>query len=171
MRRPPWLEEKYAKKLPQLVGSLRRAEPEILISIADRIPKWSAVLALVGGGQEIFNGEEAGIGQWADATARSNVPWDVHGPPALASGFRARGIIYTSDDALTLDTSLRAQAASDLHSWVENVLDSGSLNAAAEMGVVCAVTAFRSASPATWTRQNSTRGTGSPTSASAGSDS
>lgn len=128
-----WLEEKYTKKLPHLAGSLRRAEPEILISIADRIPNWSAVVALVGGGQEIFNGEEAGIGQWADALAGSNLPWQVHGPPALATAFGARGIDYTSDDALTLDTSLRAQAASDLHHWVEHVVDTGALDTASEL--------------------------------------
>jgi hypothetical protein len=38
-----------------------RSEPEECISFADRIPEWCVVVGLIGSGQEIHVGEEAGL--------------------------------------------------------------------------------------------------------------
>src|SRR5690606_10295073 len=97
----------YAKKLPHVDLGAQRSEPDLLIEIADRNASWSLVLALVGEGQEIHSGEEAGIAQWADALERSAHPWRVVGPPRLGGLFEGRE--YEADDCLDLDTSLRAQ--------------------------------------------------------------
>jgi hypothetical protein len=40
------------------------SEPEEFVRFADRIPEWCVVVGLIGSGQEIHVGEEAGLGQW-----------------------------------------------------------------------------------------------------------
>jgi len=58
-----------------------KSEPEHFIEFAMRIPEWCAVIGLIGGGQEIHTGEEAGLVQWRDAVERCADPsqWVVHG--------------------------------------------------------------------------------------------
>lgn len=108
---------------------IHRSEPEILVGIADRIPDWALLLALVGEGQEIHVGEEAGTAQWAGALALSQQGerWSVVGPSRLAPMFAATGLQYFTDDALDLDITLRSHAAEDLHRWVGRLLDDGVL--------------------------------------------
>ena len=40
----------------------KHSEPDLMIEIADRVPEWCVVIGLIGSGQEIHIGEEAGIG-------------------------------------------------------------------------------------------------------------
>lgn len=126
----PKLADFYLKKLPGIDRSLLDSEPALLARIAARMPQGALVLALVGHGQEIHTGEEAGMGQWADALAAWPGRWSVVGPPAEAHRFTRLGIPYAEDPALNLDTGLRYHAAADLHRWVELVLDRGDLDAA-----------------------------------------
>lgn len=121
----------YSTRLPSDRIDLRRSEPDLLIEIADRLPGWALVLALVGDGQEIHTGEEGGMAQWAAAVARSGSRWTVHGPAALAETFA--GLDFRADTVLDLDVSLRAQAAADLHHWVRRVLDEADLRGAGEI--------------------------------------
>ena len=121
----------YARKLPHTQADLGRSEPDLLIEIADRGQQWSLVLALVGEGQEIHTGEEAGLGQWGDAVRRSSQPWQVHGPLRLAQAFS--GLPFTPERAMDLNTSLRAQAAGQLHRWVSHLLDHCDLDQAARV--------------------------------------
>ena len=104
----------YTKKLPHLDNSRHASEPHLLIDIADRLDGWAVVLALVGEGQEIHTGEEAGLSQWVEAIRSSGKSWTVHGPTALASLF-AGAATFHAEPQLNLDTTLRAHAASDLH--------------------------------------------------------
>ncbi len=46
---------------------VERSEPELLISIGERMDGWAVFVGLVGEGQEIHSGEEAGIAQWSAA--------------------------------------------------------------------------------------------------------
>jgi hypothetical protein len=64
-----------------------KSEPEHFIDFAERIPTWCIVVGLVGEGQEIHEGEEAGLGQWRQAVEGGVDPsqWQVHGPPVIAS--------------------------------------------------------------------------------------
>lgn len=105
----------------------RASEPELLMRIANRIPEWSLVLALVGEGQEIHAGEEAGLGQWRDALKDG---WIVHGPPALAGLFPR----YQAHDLLSLNTTLRSHVAESVHLWVGLLLN-GDLNGARKISV------------------------------------
>jgi hypothetical protein len=120
------MEASYSQKLPHLVADLHRSEPDLLVEIADRQENWSLVLALVGEGQEIHSGEEAGMVQWAEALRRSSRRWEVHGPERFFGLFS--GFDFRAEPTLNLDTSLRAQAASDLHLWVSQLLDHGALD-------------------------------------------
>lgn len=103
-----------------------RSEPDQLIEFAERIPEWCVVVGLVGGGQEIHVGEEAGIGQWADAIARSpeRAHWTIHAPSRLEHQLRARaGAAFASDDSLNLDREIRFHLAQDLHRFVSELLE------------------------------------------------
>jgi hypothetical protein len=100
------------------------SEPEHIIQFADRIPEWCVVLGLIGVGQEIHIGEEAGVGQWGVAVERSarSQEWQVHGPLAIADQFKQSTISYHCDSVLNLDTEIRQHQATGVHGFVSNVL-------------------------------------------------
>lgn len=118
-----WDREQIASKTEVSVAAAK-SEPEHFIEFAERIPEWSVVLGLVGTGQEIHIGEEAGTGQWIDAVARSpqSSQWTVHAPPNLAGLFADDAVTRRLAPALNLDQELRFHQASDLHRFVELLL-------------------------------------------------
>ena len=99
-----------------------RSEPEHFVDFAERRQDWSVIVGLVGGGQEIHVGEEAGIGLWAEAIRASRDPnrWTVHAPPAAAGSFR--GLSVEASAMLTLDETLRSHRAARLHAFVADLL-------------------------------------------------
>jgi hypothetical protein len=98
------------------------SEPEIFVSIAERIPEWSVVVALIGSGQEIHTGEEGGTVQWANAIEASPQMnrWTIHGPLVLSEIFG--GLDYRADSALNLDSSLRSHLSSRVHEFVASIV-------------------------------------------------
>jgi Schlafen group 3, DNA/RNA helicase domain len=58
---------------------INRSEPELVVDVASRLPRWSLVVGLIGEGQEIYLGEESGLGQWADAVRGAPTHLVVHG--------------------------------------------------------------------------------------------
>jgi hypothetical protein len=101
------------------------SEPEAFIEFAERIPEWCVVVGLIGGGQEIHLGEEAGVGQWHDAIvgAKKRDKWCVHGSPMVRDAFLGQGVPFVESGELNLDKSLRFHAAELLHEWVAGALD------------------------------------------------
>lgn len=101
-----------------------RSEPEEFVRFADRIPDWCVVVGLIGSGQEIHIGEEAGLGQWRTAVEGSerSAEWTVHGPPGVAGLFRDGRSPFESKPALNLDTELRFHEARELHHFVAEML-------------------------------------------------
>lgn len=101
-----------------------RSEPEHFIEFAGRIPDWCVVVGLIGSGQEIHIGEEAGLGQWRTAVegARQPKQWTVHAPLAVADVFTSSQVRFDLQPALNLDTELRFHLAKDLHRYVQDVL-------------------------------------------------
>lgn len=100
------------------------SEPAALLSIGERIPQWSVLLALIGEGQEIHKGEEAGLAGWVDAlNSPERVRWTVHAPLHVAAEFRTQGSQVKTNPLLNLSTTLRSHLAADVHSWVAQVLD------------------------------------------------
>lgn len=102
-----------------------QSEPEHFIEFAERIPGWCVVIGLIGGGQEIHVGEEAGLGQWRLAVERSRHPasWTAHGPLQVQDVFEGSSVTYRLDPALNLDTELRFHAAQDIHRFVEHLVE------------------------------------------------
>jgi hypothetical protein len=102
-----------------------RSEPEHFIEFADRIPEWCVVIGLIGGGQEIFKGEEAGVVQWMEAIQASPHArrWSVHAAPSMAHSFGAHAVPLIADSRLSLDTELRFHLTKDVHRFVAELLD------------------------------------------------
>jgi hypothetical protein len=114
-----------AEKVQETHGRADAAsEPEMFIRFAERIPEWCVVIALIGSGQEIHVGEEAGIGQWYDAVARagSGGTWTGHGPPLMAEHFSGSAMVFDAKPSLSLDEELRFHGARDLHTFVAGLL-------------------------------------------------
>lgn len=110
---------------------VNKSEPDLLVEIAERIPDWSVLVGLIGEGQEIYSGEEAGVAQWRDAIVdRGTASWVVHSPPTLLDHFT--GCEIRTHKELDLTASLRSRRAQDLHQWVSHVL-AGSLPLAARL--------------------------------------
>ena len=61
------------------------SEPEAFVEFGERIPEWCVLVGLIGSGQEIHVGEEAGLGQWRQALAKAGRPegWTVHAPQRI----------------------------------------------------------------------------------------
>ena len=99
-----------------------KSEPEHFIEFASRVPGWCVVVGLIGGGQEINRGEEAGLGLWAEAIRGSWAAsqWTVHGPTPTVETFA--GLAFRENAALSLDRSLRSHLASELHRFVGDLL-------------------------------------------------
>jgi hypothetical protein len=116
------------------------SEPEMLLKIMERHHDWAAVIALVGGGQEINDGE-AGLEEWGRALAASGIQWCIYASPEVTEGGpstaghrlfdEATGIrSVIGNDALHLRTSNRSLRAEKLATWVNHLLDGESENAA-----------------------------------------
>jgi len=108
------------------------SEPELLIQIADKIHGWTVVLGLVGEGQEIHIGEEAGISQWTEAVTNSDVDWEIYSPSKLQIVFKDYEGNITYSDRLDLNTSLRSHIAEDVSQFATTLLG-GSLDGAGKL--------------------------------------
>ncbi|HLA81019.1 MAG TPA: DNA/RNA helicase domain-containing protein [Thermoleophilia bacterium] len=106
-----------------------RSEPEDFLHIGSRKDSWALMVGLIGEGQEIHLGEEAGLKQWNDAIRRTSDSWTVHCPGKIASIFNSAERLHINE-SLDLDTSLRTHLAEDVQGWVQDLLD-GRLDAAA----------------------------------------
>jgi hypothetical protein len=109
------------------------SEPEMLLGIMERHQDWAAVIALVGGGQEINDGE-AGLEEWGRALAERSTPWTIYASPeVLAGGSSTAGHRLfdglssapriQTNETLHLRTSNRSLRAENLASWVNYLLD------------------------------------------------
>jgi len=110
------------------------SEPEMLLRIMERHDDWAVVIALVGGGQEINDGE-AGLEEWGAAlssTTRTR-QWSICASPeviqggASTAGHRLFANEETShplntNSILHLRTSNRSLRAEKLAEWVNLVL-------------------------------------------------
>jgi hypothetical protein len=78
-----WDAAKVAREHPS--ERIPESEPQHLIRFAERIPEWCVLVGLIGSGQELHDGEEAGIEQWRAALQSvGTAAWNVTIPPTLA---------------------------------------------------------------------------------------
>jgi hypothetical protein len=114
-------------------NGLEVSEPETMISIMDRHEDWAVLVALVGCGQEIHNGE-AGLAEWG-RTLRERFPkWKVAVSPKalehdasnaghqLFSDGNAGSLRIYTDPSLHLEVNLRSFRARKFAEWVEAAL-------------------------------------------------
>lgn len=115
-----------------------KSEPEHLIDFADRIPGWCVLVGLIGQGQEIHVGEEAGLGQWRHAVegSRRASEWRIHLPPGPAPVFEGTRIGKTVHPELSLDTEIRFHLAKDVHEYVAGLLEAVSAEVNAHRAAV-----------------------------------
>jgi DUF2075 family protein len=101
------------------------SEPELLVAASRKIDGWSALVGLVGDGQEIHSGEEGGMKQWREAlSSQSDADrWAVHCAPRLAGDFE--GLDVQTHEELDLTVPLRSRRAGELHEWVSLLLEGG----------------------------------------------
>ena len=125
-----WSQEKTSKFMQSKRGQLNfdKSEPEFLIEIMDRHHDWAVIIALVGGGQEINDGE-AGLEGWLFSLSRRFSGWKVYYSQELLSENYITGdaCSYLSDrhhrlSSLHLETSMRSFRAESVSSWVHSVI-------------------------------------------------
>ncbi len=106
----------------------------------ERHQDWAVVVALVGGGQEINDGE-AGLEEWGRALMGSATNWVIYASPEVLEGGASTAGHRLLDDsmrqkevrtseALHLRTSNRSLRADQLATWVNRVLDGDAEGAA-----------------------------------------
>ena len=121
------------------------SEPRLLLDIMGRHEKWSVIVGLVGGGQEINSGEN-GMAEWGDAlrslTPAARSEWEIFGPPGIERGDRASAFLglgelpdipVTEVPNLTLTVPLRSYRSPRVADWVSAVLDADREGAATIM--------------------------------------
>ena len=98
------------------------SEPELLIGIGEKIPNWTALVGLIGHGQEIHTGEEGGMAGWFEAVNSSHATsnWKIYTPPRFTNEFPNKSV--TEYEELDLNHTLRSKQAENLHDWVNFVL-------------------------------------------------
>lgn len=112
------------KDLP--AAFLGLSEPELFVRFAERVPEWCVVVGLIGSGQEIHIGEEAGLGQWRSAIEKSQSPesWDVYVPNVQDVAQLFSGMPRMEHNAaLQLSVEIRFHLATCLYQFVSHVLD------------------------------------------------
>ncbi len=101
------------------------SEPELFVQFAERVPEWCVVVGLIGSGQEIHIGEEAGILQWRSAIEKSKdrSSWDIYLPDtdSIQADF-ANLPNTTADSTLELKQTIRFHLATCLYEFVERLL-------------------------------------------------
>jgi hypothetical protein len=130
-----WNREQHLKKFHR-----DYSEPEMLLKIMERHPDWAIVVALVGGGQEIHDGE-AGLEEWGKALLGAAKDWVIYASPEVLEGGQSTAGHRLFDDrtsrkevltstVLHLRTSNRSLRAENLATWVNLVLDGDAEGAA-----------------------------------------
>lgn len=129
-------EAQRAWDLPKSKKEFNRtmSEPMAMLSVMNRHSDWAVLIALVGGGQEIYKGE-AGLTEWGNALAENFPNWDVHvSEEVLAGGSSVSGkTLFRSTEPpsslriirspeLHLRVSQRSIRAEDINSWVNAML-------------------------------------------------
>ena len=105
------------------VAGRAKSEPEHFIDFAERIPGWCVVIGLIGQGQEIHIGEEAGVGQWRRAIEGSHQAesWSVYAPPQVVDEFGSLPRIKL-DERLHLSGALRFHFAGSVEAFAADLV-------------------------------------------------
>lgn len=127
-----WNHEKIAKfmKTKKGIPNFNYSEPEFLISTMDRHKNWAVIVCLIGGGQEINDGE-AGLPEWFSALRSKFREWDVYVSDNLKEEYLINnewkdmidGLNVKEIEDLHLSISLRSFRTPDLANFIKAKLD------------------------------------------------
>jgi hypothetical protein len=128
-----WNIRKTASFMKQKKGQpdFKFSEPAFLIHYMDRHTDWAAIVCLVGGGQEINDGE-AGIGEWLSAVKAHFPHWHLFISELLSDSEYAAGHALDSvqelnnvhlEKNLHLAVSMRSFRAENVSTFVKATLD------------------------------------------------
>jgi hypothetical protein len=106
-----WNSDKISRFMKEKHGirDFDKSEPDFLISVMDRHSDWCAIVCLVGGGQEINDGE-AGLTEWFDALSSRYRDWQI-----FASNQLAHSDYHWGRDLVAAVSSLDCRLEDDLH--------------------------------------------------------
>jgi hypothetical protein len=124
----------WDRRRMELKQGIPLSEAATMLSIMERVPDWSVVIALIGEGQEINTGE-AGIDAWLEALS-GRPQWRICASGSVIARAGALADRIESNDALELDVSVRSPRASVTADWAEAVT-AGKLSAAKEYAAMC----------------------------------
>lgn len=127
-----WNHEKIEKfmKTKKGIPDFIYSEPEFLISTMDRHENWAVVVCLIGGGQEINEGE-GGLPEWFNALRLQFRDWDVYVSDNLKDEYTInnkwedmiKGLNIKEIEDLHLEISLRSFRTPDLADFIKATLD------------------------------------------------
>ncbi|MDU2558528.1 MAG: DUF2075 domain-containing protein [Anaerococcus prevotii] len=127
-----WNHSKIAKfmKTKKGIADFSYSEPEFLISTMDRHKNWAVVVCLIGGGQEINDGE-GGLPERFDALRLKFRDWSVYVSSNLKDEYlinnewkyMTKGLNVNEIDDLHLSVSLRSFRSPDLTEFIKSMLD------------------------------------------------
>ncbi|MAK90849.1 MAG: hypothetical protein CMI13_06390 [Oleibacter sp.] len=125
-------------KLQQADSNFTGSEADFLIGVMDRQSDWTVIIALVGEGQEINDGE-AGLESWVEALTRNYPHWKAYYSSELLLNDKLKGsLIHNFDrdifckDSLHLTSSIRSLRASNLSDFVGHLVDGDAAKAKIE---------------------------------------
>lgn len=107
------------------------SEPEAFLKIMERVPDWSVVVCLVGGGQEINTGEE-GLSEWGDALENLNT-WHINASPKIFDDLSDESMKlypkkvvdinkFNVSSNLHLEMNVRSPRAEKLNNFIDFIL-------------------------------------------------
>lgn len=124
-----WNREQMRRK-----QSVDRSESAELLDVMERPADWAVIVALVGGGQEIFLGE-AGLEEWGNALQSANADWTVVASPEVVRGGESvarhrlfaekpeSDLVIRYEPLAHLSLSVRSHRAQKLSEWVNELLE------------------------------------------------
>jgi hypothetical protein len=135
-----WNQDKITKVMREKhgIGEFGQSEPQFLIEVMNRHNDWCVVVCLIGGGQEINEGE-AGLSEWFIALSKHHRDWKVYTSDHLVTPeyhwghdlqAMLQGLDYSLERDLHLSVSVRSFRAEKLSQFV-NELIAGDAPAAA----------------------------------------
>lgn len=127
-----WNHEKIAKfmKTKKGIPNFNYSEPEFLINTMDRHENWAVIVCLIGGGQEINDGE-GGLPEWFNALRSKFRGWDVYVSNNLKDEYLVNnewknmidGLNVEEKEDLHLSVSLRSFRTPELSDFIKATLD------------------------------------------------
>ncbi len=101
------------------------SEPDVMVRLCEERLDWCVLLILVGEGQEIYKGENSGIGQWNTALNKGSKAWKIVCPDKLKPIFEEDQNVADIEEAAALDltVSLRTHLAGDVSDFANALID------------------------------------------------